>query len=73
MLPRDWIELASRDVACRQQQAARSSSTRSAAGPVHAMAAAGGKGKALISVSDKTGLDTLAKVQLPWGSQTIMM
>jgi hypothetical protein len=64
-MARDCIELASRDVACRQQQAVRGSSTRLAAGAAHVMAAAGGKGKALISVSDKTGLDTLAKVQLP--------
>lgn len=49
---------------CRQQQASRSTSTRAAAGgAVVVMAAAGGsKGKALISVSDKTGLDALAKV-----------
>ncbi|KAI7839570.1 hypothetical protein COHA_006696 [Chlorella ohadii] len=47
----------------RQQQAARSSSTRAAAagGAQRVMAAAGAKGKALISVSDKTGLDALAK------------
>lgn len=48
----------------RQQQAARSNSTRAAAGGVQqrVMAAASAKGKALISVSDKTGLDALAKV-----------
>lgn len=48
----------------RQQQAARRSSraaVAAAAAPV--MAAAGSKGKALISVSDKTGLDVLAKVR----------
>ncbi len=51
-------------LARRQQQAARSSSTRAAAagGAQRVMAAAGAKGKALISVSDKTGLDALAKV-----------
>ena len=53
---------------CRQQQAARSSSSRlaaaAAAGSAPAMAAAGSKGKALISVSDKTGLADLAKVCL---------
>ena len=54
--------------ACRQQQAARSSSSRlaaaAAAGSAPVMAAAGSKGKALISVSDKTGLADLAKVCL---------
>lgn len=58
-------------LARRQQQAARSSGTRAAAaGGVQqrVMAAAGAKGKALISVSDKAGLDTLAKVGQCWGS-----
>ncbi|KAI3423824.1 hypothetical protein D9Q98_009660 [Chlorella vulgaris] len=45
----------------RRQAAAISSSRPAAAVRVMASAAAGSKGKALISVSDKTNLDTLAK------------
>lgn len=51
----------------RQQQAARSgAATRAAAASgtrTVVMAAAGSKGKALVSVSDKTNLDALAKVR----------
>ena len=53
-----------RDAMRRQRQAACGSSSRpgGAAAVVVMAAAAGSRGKALISVSDKTGLDVLAKV-----------